>query len=130
MTAELLMKRFLEEIRLRSQEILEIYTDKEGSRKEEIDVFAGNKHINELSTKTPDVWNNFYEKVKETKNFNKKAQVTELNEGPVNPDKLFQKALEEINNKSNFTAEENKGKCVDMHHIYLEYQNIKKVKLD
>jgi len=45
----------------------------------------------------------------------------------MNPDKIFQKALEEINNKSIFTAEESKGKCVDMHDIFLQFMNIKKV---
>lgn len=120
------MKKFLEEIKTRSKEILEIYSDQDGSRKEEIDIFAGNKHINELSNKTPDVWNNFYEKVKEIKSFNKKIQNNDLNEGVMNPDKLFQKALEEINNKSIFSAEESKGKCVDMHDIFLQYMNIKK----
>ena len=121
------MKKFLEEIKNRSKEILEIYNDIDGSRKEEIDVFAGNKHINELSSKTPDVWNNFYEKVKEIKSFNKKAQNNDYNEGVYNPDRIFQKALEEINNKSIFSAEENKGKCLDMHDIFLQYMNIKKV---
>jgi splicing factor 3A subunit 3 len=121
------MKKFLEEIKLRSKEILDIYNDQDGSRKEEIDIFAGNKHINDMSTKTPDVWNNFYEKVKEIKNFNKKAQNNDFNEGSSSYDKIFHKALEEISNKSIFSAEENKGKCVDMHDIFLQYLNIKKV---
>ena len=121
------MKKFLEEIKIRSKELLDIYNDTDGTRKEEIDVFAGNKHVNELSSKTPDVWNNFYEKVKEIKSINKKTPNNDYNDGVLHPDKLFQRALDEINHKSIFSAEENKGKCLDMHDIFLQYMNIKKV---
>lgn len=77
--------------------------------------------------KTPDVWNNFYEKIKEIKIANNNESFANEIADVMNPDKIFQKALEEITNKNIFTAEENKGKCVDIHHIFLEYRNFKKV---
>ena len=98
-----------------------------------MDVLAGNKnylHSNlsigsNISTRIPDVWYNFYEKLKEAKNINKQIN-NEINEN-MNSEKLFSSTLEEIMIKPVFTAEENKGRCVDMHEIYMNYVNFKKV---
>ena len=134
-----MIQKFLNEIQKRCREQIELFEDKENLKKEEIDILAGNKNFLESSlalitnntynsTRTPDVWHNFYEKVKEVKFINRKIlnnnDFTEI----INYEKMFNSALDEVNNKAIFTAEENKGKCVDMHEIYLKFMNLKKVK--
>ena len=118
--------------------MLDLYEDKDGLKKEEIDIFAGIKNFydsnlslisnsNYNSNRTPDVWLNFYEKVKEVKYINRKILNNNEFTEHINYEKIFSIALEEINNKQIFTAEENKGKCVDMHEIYQKFMNLKKV---
>lgn len=79
-----------------------------------------------FSQKTPDIWHNFYEKIKETKYINRNLQINEF-ENNVNLDKIFTNELEELNKKQIFTAEENNGRCVDMNNHYLKYLSLKKV---
>lgn len=113
--------------------MLDLYHDKDGLKKEEIDILAGNKNylqsnlslINTSSNRTPDVWYNFYEKIKESKIVNKNIP-NDLNEN-VNSEKLFNLTLDEIMERPIFTIEENRGKCVDMHEIFMNYMNLKKV---
>ncbi len=128
----------MKDIKKLSKELIDFYEDKEGLKKEEIDILAGNKNFydsnlsllgngNYSSNRTPDVWLNFYEKVKEVKYINRKIFNNNEFAEHVNFEKIFTTGLEEINNKSIFTAEENKGKCVDMHEIYQIFMNLKKV---
>ncbi len=130
-----MIKKFIEDIQKRSKELLDLYYDKDGLKKEEVDVLAGNKNYlhshlsigSNISTRIPDVWYNFYEKLKEAKNINK--QINNEIYDNMNHEKLFSNSLEEIMMKPVFTAEENKGRCVDMHEIYMNYINFKKVNL-
>ncbi len=133
-----MINKFTSEIKKRSKELLDLYEDKDGLKKEEIDILAGNKNFLESSlslisnnnysiNRTPDVWLNFYEKVKEVKFINRKISNNSDFTENINYEKMFNSALDEISNKPIFTAEENKGKCVDMHEIYLKYMNLKKV---
>lgn len=136
-TAELVIKRFIEDIQKQSKELLDLYSDKDGIKKEEIDILAGNKNFLESSlsvfhnsnaqTRTPDVWHNFYEKIREMKVINKRVSGNEFNEN-LKYEKIFNNVLDEISSKQIFTAEENRGKCVDMHEIFLKYLNFKKLK--
>jgi hypothetical protein len=130
-----MIKKFADEIQKSSQELLDIKFDKNGLLKEEVDIFAGNKNYaqSEMSLITstskqraPDVWYNFYEKIREAKIVNKKLMDVDLPDLN-NSEKIFNNTLDEIMTKPIFTVEENKGKCLDMHEIYLIYQNIKKV---
>lgn len=134
----MIIKKFIQEIKKCSKELLDLYEDKDGLKKEEIDILAGNKNFydsnlslisnsNYNSNRTPDVWLNFYEKVKEVKFINRKILNNNEFTEHINFEKMFNSALEEINNKPIFSAEENKGKCVDMHEIYQKYMNLKKV---
>lgn len=82
---------------------------------------------NHTSNRTPDVWLNFYEKVKEVKYINRKILNNNEFIEHINYEKIFTSSLEEINNKPIFSAEENKGKCVDLHEIYQKFMNLKKV---
>lgn len=75
------------------------------------------------------MWNNFYDKIREIKILNKNlVNSTELIEN-ITPEKIFNTAFEQITTKSIFSAEENKGKCIDIHDIFMNYQNLKKVRI-
>jgi len=132
-----MINKFTSEIKKTSKDLQILYEDKDNLKKEEIDILAGNKNFSDSSfsllknsnfnaNRTPDVWMNFYEKVKEIKFINRKIQ-NDFNDS-VNFEKMFNVALDEISNKPIFSNEENKGKCVDMHELYLIYLNLKKVK--
>jgi len=107
-------------------------------KKEEVDILAGNRNFydsnlslisnsNHISNRTPDVWLNFYEKVKEVKFINRKILNNNEFSEHINYEKIFNTCLDEIKNKPLFAEEENRGKCVDMHEIYQKYMNLKKV---
>ena len=134
----MMINKFISEIKKTSKDLQNLYEDKDNLKKEEIDILAGNKNFSDSSfallknsnfnvNRTPDVWMNFYEKVKEIKYINRKIQ-NDFND-TISYEKMFNVTLDEMNNKPIFSNEENKGKCVDMHGIYMIYQNLKKVNL-
>jgi len=134
----MIIKKFIQDIKKCSKELLDLYEDRDGLKKEEIDILAGNKNFydsnlslisnsNYSSNRTPDVWLNFYEKVKEVKFINRKILNNNEFTEHINYEKIFCSALEDINSKPIFSAEESKGKCVDMHEIFQKYINLKKV---
>ena len=141
-TAEIIIKKCIEQIQKRSRELISLYEDKDGLYREEIQVLLGKKHYSESSQsllnktsknsssfshhkKEGDYWINFYEKLKEIKMINKRSVTTnELNEN-LTGDKMFNMLLDECNSKPIFTAEENKGRCIDLHTLYQTYINIK-----
>jgi hypothetical protein len=132
----MMINKFIMEIKKASKDLLSLYEDKDNLKKEEIDILAGNKNFSDSSfallknsnfnsNRTPDVWMNFYEKVKEIKFINRKID-NDFND-TINFEKMFNTTMDEISNKPIFSNEENKGKCVDMHEFYLIYLNLKKV---
>jgi len=140
-TADYIIKRFLEEIQKKSCEIIDLNSDKDGFKKEEIDILAGNKNylesnLNLLNSgssqttqkKAPDVWYNFYQKLREIKLTNKRnLNTSEVNEN-TNYEKLFNTALDELNSKTIFTSEESKGKSLDLNNVFLKFLNFKKLR--
>lgn len=136
---EMIIKKCLEQVQQKSRELIGLYEDKEGLYREEMQVLLGKKHFLESSQsllnknissssiqhKKPDIWINFYEKLKEIKHINKRNVTTnELNEN-LTGDKIFSTLLDEVNSKPLFTFDENKGRCVDLHILYQTYINIK-----
>ena len=78
-TAEIIIKKCIEQIQKRSRELISLYEDKDGLYREEIQVLLGKKHYSESSQsllnktsknsssfshhrKEGDYWINFYEK--------------------------------------------------------------------
>ena len=51
-----------------------LLNDVDGLKKEELAILGGTKHItgNEKSNKNPDVWQNFYERLKDIREYHKK----------------------------------------------------------
>jgi hypothetical protein len=128
-----MIKKLTEDIQKKSKELLDLYYDKDGLKKEEIDILAGNKNYlqsnlsltHSNSNRTPDVWYNFYEKIKEAKIVNKNI-TNDMNEN-ITADKIFDDILDDIMIKPLFSVEENKGRCFDLHEIFMIYMNLKKV---
>ena len=140
-SAENIMKKCINKIQSLSKELIELYEDKDGLYREETQILIGNKHYLESSfsllhshknsdnknkiKRKCDVWSNFYDKLKEIKDTNKRiANNNEINEN-ISGDKMFNMMLDEVNNKPIFSSEENKGRCVDMHFLYQKWINIK-----
>ena len=133
--AEMIIKKCIDRIQNLSKELIRYYEDESGLFKEENLVLLGKKHYldsslcllkkNNANKKKVDVWINFYEKLKEIKQTNKR-QITgnDVNEN-ITGDKIFNKYLDEVNSKSNFSVDENKGNCLDMYTLYQQFINIK-----
>ena len=135
--AEMIIKKCIDRIQNLSKELIRYYEDESGLFKEENLVLLGKKHYldstfcllkkNNINSnkKKVDVWVNFYEKLKEIKQTNKRQMTgNDVNEN-ITGDKIFNKYLDEVNNKSNFSIDENKGNCVDMYTLYQQFINIK-----
>jgi len=101
--------------------------DSDGLKKDELSIISGQKSINP-NNKNPDIWHNFYEKVKEIKEYHKKFNVANLNIETHGPEWFLETVFDPPFKRPFFTGEENNGKYVDMHHLYLEFINLKKIK--
>lgn len=80
----------------------------------------------------PDVWGNFYEKYQEIDQFhNKYNQATLIaDHDNLDAESMFNKIMEEIIEycDKHFTMEEGNGKYVDLHSLYQQFCNIKKLR--
>lgn len=102
-----------------TNELREFYEDKDGFRKEEIELTGG-----------PDAFTEFYSRAKNLQKFHRKhpdqvsvpmsLEFEELNRLRENP-------IEEMNNMVEFTDEEGYGKYLDLHECYEKYINLKGV---
>lgn len=139
-TADLMIRKLIDQIQKISKELIDLSQDKDGLKKEEIDILAGSKNYLEsnlnlltsaqhsTTARPADVWYNFYQKIKEIKYLNKRdLSTSEVNEN-LNYEKIFNLTLDEVNSKSIFTSEENKGRCIDLHDIFLKFLNLKKIR--
>lgn len=95
-------------------------------RKEEMQVISGLRNINQSDkSRTPSIWFNFYERVKELKDMHKKF--TPVADLPINTVDYVNKIVFSPPEKEpTFSAEEARGKHVDMHALYMEYLNVLK----
>jgi hypothetical protein len=91
-------------------------------KKEEVDQLAGVR-----VGKPQDVWMNFYDNVKESKDYHRKhgnigrREVRSANW-------FYERALEQDNSERAFSLEEDYGKRVDMHRCYQTFLNLKKLR--
>lgn len=68
--ADFMIKEFLEEIQSKSVKALKIYQDEDGLKKSELQVLEGFRDAeNSTGNKSLDVWSNFYDRIKEVKDY-------------------------------------------------------------
>jgi hypothetical protein len=104
-----------------AEQALLIYKDEDKARKEEISFLAGT---------TSDVWTNFYEKIKETKDYYRKHADAACAKAPQVRDVTFfmESALENEKSDSRFSGEECYGQYLDLQGHYTAWMNLKKLK--
>jgi len=120
------IKNLLDITQKKCADTLATINDADGSKKEEMAIIAGQKSIN--PQKAPDVWLNFYDRLKDIKDYHKKyIPAGTLYQGR-DPEYYIETAFEPPFEKPKFTGEEANGKFVDLHSLYLEFNNLKKIK--
>jgi hypothetical protein len=106
----------------KAKEVEDLLEDKDGMKKEEVDQLAGVR-----VGKPQDVWMNFYDKVKESKDYHRKHGNIGRREVR-SPAWFYERALEQDNSEQVFSLEEDYGKRVDMHRCYQTFLNLKKLR--
>ncbi|KAJ8026577.1 Splicing factor 3A subunit 3 [Holothuria leucospilota] len=116
------IKKLLDRHMDASQQLVDLYQDKDGIRKEELQALSG-----------PNEFQEFYNRLKMIKDFHKKhpneisvpmsIEFEALSLERENPDEEGAVA----NNDVDFTSEEGYGKYLDLHECYIKYTNLKGV---
>eukprot|EP00939_MAST-03C_sp_MAST-3C-sp1_P000847 g847.t1 len=100
----------------RSKEILQVFRDEDGFRKEEIERMSG-----------ADAFENFYEKLQEVKQYHRRfSDRKTLNEALVDVDEKMKKQFAASDNiEERFSGEEHFGKYLDLHQFFVRFVNVK-----
>lgn len=109
----------------KSKRVLEVYADKDGLRGEEIAFLAGQSG-NKKFSQNDDVWTNFYDKLKDVKDYHRKNQNIDETSESRDVAYFYKTVLNTDKIESRFTTDENLGKRIDMYSLYNEYINFKK----
>mmetsp|Transcript_62554 Transcript_62554/g.72761 ORF Transcript_62554/g.72761 Transcript_62554/m.72761 type:complete len:506 (-) Transcript_62554:135-1652(-) len=125
------IKNLIQIIQTKSAEALNLVTDTDGIKKEELAVLAGQKSANPNDpSKEADVWSNFYDKVRDIKDYYKVYEIPTTQTQPRDAEWFKSQCFEPPFTKPFFTMEESNGKFVDMHHLYQEFVNLRKINRD
>jgi len=117
------LKALLETAQTKYQNAYDIYQDKDGMRADDIQALAGVR-----SDKKPgDVWTSFYDKVKEVKDYHRRFTVNTGMPEVQSSKWFYERAYEADKTENIFSGEEDFGKRVDMHEIFVKYLNNKKI---
>lgn len=103
--------------------VIEAVEDKDGMKKEEVDTLAGARS----NKPAGDVWMNFYDKIKETKDYHRRFGNVGREEVR-DPDWYLERATEQDTTESFFSLEEDYGRRVDMHTAYRAFLNLKRLR--
>ncbi|CEM09068.1 unnamed protein product [Vitrella brassicaformis CCMP3155] len=122
------IRNLLDSLRGKSQTALDIYADKDGLRRDEIQMLGGTRPATQDGI--PDVFVNFDQQVQVIKDYHRKfAQQNVLPE--IRDDAFFlNQAVAQAQDKLEaiFSGDEKTGKRVDLHPYYVMYVNLKKLK--
>jgi len=102
---------------------VEIYQDKDGMRSDDINALAGQRG----DKKQGDVWTSFYDKVKEVKDYHRRFTINSGVPEMQNGEWFYRRAFEADRSDTLFSGEEDMGKRVDMHEMFVMYLNLKKI---
>ncbi|CAJ1408811.1 unnamed protein product [Effrenium voratum] len=122
-TCEHALKHLVETTQLKCKTAIDIYQDKDGMRTDDINALAGQR----ADKKGGDVWTSFYDKVKEVKDYHRRFSVNQGLPELQNSEWFYQRAMENDKTDSLFSGEEDYGKRVDMHELFVTYLNLKKI---
>eukprot|EP00933_Yihiella_yeosuensis_P079921 TRINITY_DN93336_c0_g1_i1.p1 TRINITY_DN93336_c0_g1~~TRINITY_DN93336_c0_g1_i1.p1 ORF type:complete len:530 (-),score=141.56 TRINITY_DN93336_c0_g1_i1:182-1771(-) len=117
------LKYLVETTQQKCKTAIEIYQDKDGMRADDINALAGQRS----DKKAGDVWTSFYDKVKEVKDYHRRFSVNQGQPEMQNADWFYQRAFESDRTDALFSGEEEFGKRVDMHQLFVQYLNIKRI---
>jgi splicing factor 3A subunit 3 len=117
------LKYLVETTQLKCKTAADIYQDKDGMRTDDINALAGQR----ADKKAGDVWTSFYDKVKEVKDYHRRFSVNQGHPELQNAEWFYQRAFEADGTEKIFSGEEEYGKRVDMHELFVQYLNIKKI---
>eukprot|EP00747_Dinoflagellata_sp_TGD_P162439 gnl/TRDRNA2_/TRDRNA2_180057_c0_seq1.p1 gnl/TRDRNA2_/TRDRNA2_180057_c0~~gnl/TRDRNA2_/TRDRNA2_180057_c0_seq1.p1 ORF type:complete len:531 (+),score=148.42 gnl/TRDRNA2_/TRDRNA2_180057_c0_seq1:84-1676(+) len=117
------LKYLVEQTQQKCQTAVDIYMDKDGMRTDDINALAGHRG----DKKGGDVWTSFYDKVKEVKDYHRRFSVNAGLPELQTPDWFYKRALEAEKTDTLFSGEEDGGKRVDLHSMFSQYLNLKKV---
>jgi len=117
------LKYLIEQSQLKSKTAAEIYQDKDGMRTDDINALAGQR----ADKKVGDVWTSFYDKVKEVKDYHRRFSINQGLPEVQNAKWFYQHAFDSDRSDALFSGEEELGKRVDMHELYVKYINLKKI---
>lgn len=118
------LQYLVEASRGKAKRVVDILADKDGMRAEEVGALAGHR----TDKKQADVWTSFYDKVKEIKDYHRRPHVAGTLPELQSPQWFFDRAFEADKSETLFSGEEEMGKRVDMHAIFLEFLNLKKIR--
>ncbi|GAW80310.1 splicing factor 3A subunit 3 [Plasmodium gonderi] len=111
----------VEKIQTKSKLLLQYYNDEDNLKKEEMQFISG-----KAKDQKGDVWKNYYERVKYIRDYHKKTNIKKIE---IRNYKSYKnEALKNNKLKECFSPLEKKGKYVDMHKLYDDFINIKKIK--
>jgi len=117
------LKYLLEQTQLKCQTAVDVYTDKDGMRTDDINALAGHRG----DKKQGDVWTSFYDKVKEVKDYHRRFSVNAGLPELQNSEWFYHRSLEADPSKNLFSGEEDMGRRVDLHTQFTTFLNLKKV---
>ncbi|KAF8821742.1 putative splicesome-associated protein [Cardiosporidium cionae] len=110
----------------KAQHCLELYKDADNVKSEEISFLAGQNH-DRTGKKMIDVWTNFYDRLKNIKDYYRKFEnvntIPEIRDAQV----LMDEAMKNNDLELLFSSEEHLGKFLDMNEFYLQFINIPKL---
>jgi hypothetical protein len=122
-SSEHALKHLIESTAKKCKTAADIYEDKDGMRADDINALAGQR----TDKKGGDVWSSFYDKVKEVKDYHRRFSINQGLPELQNPQWFYERAMENDPTETLFSGEEDTGKKVDMHKIYSDFINMKKL---
>jgi len=117
------LKYLVETAQLKCTTAADIYQDKDGMRSDDINALAGQRS----DKKQGDVWTSFYDKVKEVKDYHRRFSINQGLPELQNSEWFYQRAIEADRSEKLFSGEEDFGKHVDIHELFVKYLNIKRI---
>lgn len=130
-TIERAIKQLVERSQKVAMNCIAYYKDADGLRKEEIRFLAGQQQGGKTTTSKDDdgqLWTNFYSNLKKIKDYYKRNEDKNVPTEGRSVDKIVKEAMSKVNVDSEFTPDENYGKCIDVQEHYRKFVNLQELR--